>query len=114
MPIKVLAHLLLIHICSHLLKHQLPEQSGFTPVKSTVDCNQAFHVLVARRLEFRQRFFAPYVDHKKAFHSVHREAQCDLPRFCGIHVVIDGLIDGLYTGIESSVNCVGGGASSFL
>ncbi|KAG0714666.1 cGMP-dependent protein kinase, isozyme 2 forms cD5/T2 [Chionoecetes opilio] len=32
MPGKVLAHLLLTRIHSHLLKHQRPQQSGFTPV----------------------------------------------------------------------------------
>ncbi|XP_045104434.1 uncharacterized protein LOC123499968 [Portunus trituberculatus] len=36
-PGKVLAHFLLMHICSHLLKHQRPEKSGFTPGKLTTD-----------------------------------------------------------------------------
>ena len=36
-PGKLLAHLMLIRIHSHLLKHQRPEQSGFTPGKSTID-----------------------------------------------------------------------------
>ncbi|XP_069989710.1 uncharacterized protein [Penaeus vannamei] len=34
---KVLAHILLRHIEYHLMRHQRPEQSGFTPGKSTID-----------------------------------------------------------------------------
>ena len=36
-PGKVLAHILLRRIRDHLLRHQRPEQSGFTPGKSTID-----------------------------------------------------------------------------
>ena len=38
--------LLLVRLCSHLLKHQTPEQSGFTPGKSTTELIQALCVLV--------------------------------------------------------------------
>ena len=47
-PGKVLAHLLLMRIRSHLLKHQRPEQLGFTPGKSTTDRILALRVLVER------------------------------------------------------------------
>ena len=72
MPGKVLAHLLLMRIRGHLLEHQRPEQSGFTPGKSTTDRILALRVLVERRREFRQGFLAAYVDLKKTFDSVHR------------------------------------------
>ncbi|KAG0725172.1 hypothetical protein GWK47_004781 [Chionoecetes opilio] len=48
-PGKVLAHLLLTRIRSHLLKHQRPQQFGFTPGKSTTDLILALRVLVERR-----------------------------------------------------------------
>ncbi|KAG0720560.1 Nucleotide exchange factor SIL1 [Chionoecetes opilio] len=70
-PGKVLAHLLLTRIRSHLVKHQRPQQSGFTPGKSTMDRILALRVLVERRREFRQGMLAAYVDLKKAFDSVH-------------------------------------------
>lgn len=35
---KVFADLLLIQICSQMLKLQRPEQSGFTLGKSAIDC----------------------------------------------------------------------------
>ena len=44
-PGKMLAHLLLMQIRTHLLKHQGPEQSEFTPGKSTTD-----HILALRLL----------------------------------------------------------------
>ena len=43
---KVPAHLLLMRIHPYLLKHQRPEQSGFTPGKSTTDRILALRVLV--------------------------------------------------------------------
>ena len=45
---KVLTHLLLMRVRSHLLKYQRPEQSGFTPGKSTTDRIIALRVLVER------------------------------------------------------------------
>ncbi|KAG0721010.1 Organic cation transporter protein [Chionoecetes opilio] len=55
----------------HLVKHQRPQQSGFTPGKSTTDRILALRVLVERRRELRQGMLAAYVDLKKAFDSVH-------------------------------------------
>ena len=112
-PGKVLAHLLLMRIRGHLLKLQRPEQSGFTPGKSTTDRILALRVLVERRREFRQGMLASYVDLKKAFDSVHREALWDLLRLRGIPARIIGLLTGLYSGTESAVKC-GGGVSCFF
>ncbi|KAG0716086.1 hypothetical protein GWK47_010475 [Chionoecetes opilio] len=61
---------LVVPIC-HLLKHQRPQQSGFTPGKSTTDRFLVLRVLVERRREFRQGMLAAYVHLKKAFDSVH-------------------------------------------
>ncbi|XP_069992020.1 uncharacterized protein [Penaeus vannamei] len=55
-PGKVLAQILLRHIRDHLLRHQRPEQSGFTP-----------SAVISGLL-------APYIDLKKAFDTVHRES----------------------------------------
>ncbi|KAG0727434.1 LINE-1 reverse transcriptase [Chionoecetes opilio] len=112
-PGKVLAHLLLTRIRSHLVKHQRPQQSGFTPGKSTTDRILALRVLVERRREFRQGMLAAYVDLKKAFDSVHRESLWDLLRFRGIPAGTIGLITGLYSGTESAVKC-GAGVSGFF
>ncbi|KAG0726185.1 LINE-1 retrotransposable element ORF2 protein [Chionoecetes opilio] len=112
-PGKVLAHLLLTRIRSHLVKHQRPQQSGFTPGKSTTDRILALRVLVERRREFGQGMLAAYVDLKKAFDSVHRESLWDLLRLRGIPARTIGLITGLYSGTESAVKC-GAGVSSLF
>ena len=81
-PGKVLlTHLLVTRIRTHLLKHQRPEQSRFTPGKSTTDCILLLRVLVERRREFRQRMLAAYVDLKKAFDSIDTEIFCVSLRF---------------------------------
>ena len=112
-PGKVLAHLLLMRIRSQLLKYQRPEQSGFTPGKSTTDRILALRVLVERRLEFQQGLLAAYVDLRKAFDSVHRETLWDILRVRGIPARIIDLLTGLYSGTESAVKCGGGISNSF-
>ena len=112
-PGKVLAHLLLMRVRSQLLKYQRPEQSGFTPGKSTTDRILALRVLVERRLEFRQGLLAAYVDLKKAFDSVHRETLWDLLRVRGIPARIIDLMTGLYSGTDSAVKCGGGISNPF-
>ena len=89
------------------------EQSGFTPKKSTADRILALRVLVERRREFRQKMLAAYVDLKKAFDSVHRDALWDLLRLRGIPTGILDLVVSLYSGTESAVKC-GGDISSFF
>ena len=61
-PGKVLVHLQLMRIRSHLPKYQRPEQSRFTPGKSTTDHILALRVLVEHQHEFRQGMLAAYVD----------------------------------------------------
>ena len=112
-PGKVLAHLLLMRVRDHLLRTQRPEQSGFTPKKSTIDRILALRVLVERRLAFRQGMLAAYVDLKKAFDSVHRETLWEHLGLRGIPAGIIGLLSGLYSDTESAVKC-GGGVSDFF
>ena len=44
-PGKVFAQIIIDRVCHHLLEHQRPEQSGFTPKRSTID-----HILALRVL----------------------------------------------------------------
>ena len=104
---KVLAHLLLMRVRSHLLKYQRPKQSGFTPGKSTTHRTLALCVLVERQCEFRQGMLVTSFDLKKVFDSVRRGAFWDLLRFRRIPAVIIGLLSGLYSGTESAVKCGG-------
>ena len=49
---KVFARIILDRFHHHLLEHQRPEQSGFTPKRSTIDRILALRVLTERRREF--------------------------------------------------------------
>ena len=73
-PGKVFARIILDRVHHHLLEHQRPEQSEFTPKRSTIDRILALRVLTERRQEFRKGLLASYVDVCKAFDSVNRVA----------------------------------------
>ena len=49
---KVFAQIIIDRVRHHLLEHQRPEQSGFTPKRSTIDRILALRVLTERRREF--------------------------------------------------------------
>ena len=74
MPGKVFAKILLDRIRPHLLKHQRPEQSGFTPKKSTIDRILALMVLSEQMHKYQRKFFVAYIDLCKAFDSVDRDS----------------------------------------
>ena len=104
-PSKVLAKILLTRIRPHLLKHQRPEQSGFTPKRSTIDRILALRVLSERMREYRNGFFAAYIDLRKAFDSVDRDALWRLLGFRGVPQTLINLLFKLYSGTESAVRC---------
>ena len=72
-PGKVVMSILMRRILPLLLHHRRPEQAGFTPGRSTVDCILALRVLAEQRREFRKPLLAAYVDLKSAFDSINRD-----------------------------------------
>ena len=103
-----------MRIRSLLLTYQRAKQSGFTPGKSITHCNPELCILVERRHEFRQGILATYVDLKKVFDSVYREALWNLLHLRGIPTGVIRLVTGLYSGTESGVNCGGVGRVKLL
>ena len=57
----------------HLVEHQHPEKSGFTPNRSTIHHILALRVLTERRQKFWQGLLAADVDLCKAFDSVNQD-----------------------------------------
>ena len=112
-PGKVFARVLLNRIRQQLLDHQRPEQSGFTPKRSTVDRILALRVLTERLREYDRAVLAAYIDFKKAFDSVSREALWRLLELRGIPTRLVRLISALYSGTESAVKC-GAARSDFF
>ena len=112
-PGKVFARVLLNRIRQQLLDHQRPEQSGFTPKRSTVDRILALRVLTERLREFDRNLLAAYIDFKKAFDSVSRDALWRLLELRGIPTQLVHLISALYSGTESVVKYGGTTSDSF-
>ena len=56
-PGKVFASIILDGVHHHLLEHQYPEQSGFTPKRSMTDCIIALPVLIECRRVFGRGCF---------------------------------------------------------
>jgi exonuclease III len=106
-PGKVFARLLLDRIRSHLLLHQRLEQSGFTPKRSTVDRILALRVLIERKREVNQGLLAAYIDFRKAFDSVNRDALWRLLGKRGIPPKLISLLSALYSGTASAVKLAG-------
>ena len=78
MPGKAFGRIILDRVHHHLLEHQHPEQSCFTPKRSTIDRILGLRVLTECRREFRQGLLAAYVDLCKAFDSVNGDWGCPL------------------------------------
>ena len=112
-PGKVFARVLLERIRHHLLAYQRPEQSGFTPKRSTIDRILALRVLIERKRDYRQRLVAAYVDLRKAFDSVDRGSLWRVLELRGIPPRLVRLISALYTDTSSVVRCGGGISDSF-
>ena len=113
MPGKVFARVLLNRVRGQLLAHQRPEQSGFTPKRSTVDRILALRVLTERFREFDRGLFAAYIDFKKAFDSVDRGALWKILGLRGIPPRLIHLISSLYSGTEGAVKWGGGVSDAF-
>ena len=71
-PGKLFARIILDWVRHHLLEHQHPEHSGFTPKRSTIDHILALEVLIEHRRQLRQELLAAFVDLWKALDSVNR------------------------------------------
>ena len=89
-PGKVFVRIIINRVHHHLLEHQHPEQSGFTPKRSTIDHILALRVLNKCRQEFQQELLAVYVELRKSFDSVNQDA---LWRILGLRGVPPKLIN---------------------
>ena len=95
MPCKVFAWIILDRVRHHLLEHQCPEQSGFTPKRST-----------------QQGLLAANAYLCIAFDSVNWDASliqsnARILGHCGVPPKLINLMSELYSGTESAVRCGG-------
>ena len=112
-PGKAFAHMLLERIKPLFLEKRRPQQTGFTPGRSTVDRILALSLISQTRREFRQPLYATYVDLKAAFDSVYRPALWQLLTVLGVPEKIIRLVSALYSGTTSRVRVDGQLSSAF-
>jgi len=98
-PGKVFANVLL----ARLTARRRPQQSGFTPGRSTIDAILALCLLSELHQEFYQPLNVAYIDIKAAFDSVDRAALWKALRSSGAPLFLIELIEHLYTGTTSRV-----------
>ena len=106
-PAKVFAHICLSRIKTLLLQKQRPQQSGFTPCRSTLDRIISLRLLAERRIEYREPLFAAYIDLKAAFDSLDRESLWNILKIIGTPQKIIDIITMLYTSTKSMVRVNG-------
>ena len=100
---KIFARIILDSVRHHLLEHQHPEQSGFTPKRSTIDRILALWILTECRREFQQGLLAACVDLCNKFDSVTRDALWRILGLRGVSPKLINLMSELYSGTESGV-----------
>ena len=106
-PGKVIMSVIIRRILPHLLSQRRPEQSGFSPGRSTVDCILALRILAEKHREFRQPLLAAFIDLKSAFDSVDRDALWKLLQGLGVPDKLIGLIRAFHNGAHVQVRTDG-------
>jgi len=96
-PGKAFALTILARVKTKLLEVRRPEQSGFTPHRSTVDRIATLNTLLQTRREFNKPLWITYVDLKSTFDSVDRESLWLLLRRHGIPDKLVELMKEVYT-----------------
>ena len=104
-PGKVFTRISIDRVRHHLLEHQHPEQSGFTPKRSTIDRILALRVLTECRREFQQGLLAADFDLSEAFDSVNRDAFWRILGVRGVPPKLINLISELHSGTETTLRC---------
>ena len=112
-PAKVVTSVILRRLTPHLVRLRRPEQAGFTPCRSTVDCILALRILAEQHREFRRPLFAAYIDLKAAFDSVDRDSLWLLLQGIGIPPKLIRLLRAFYTNTQCCVKSDGGTSVPF-
>lgn len=112
-PGKVFAHVLLNRIRPLLLEIQRPQQSGFTPSRSTCDAILALRILSEIHREFSRPLNVAFIDLKAAFDSVDRAQLWKLLRSKGIPSSILDLIKLLHCDTTARIRANGAVSDDF-
>ena len=81
---KLFAHVCLARMKSTIFAKHRPQQSGFTPGRSTLDWIVALRLPAERRHEYRQPLYTAYIDLRAAFDSLDRNSIWNILKTIGI------------------------------
>ena len=110
---KLFASILLERLHDKLLQIRRPQQSGFTPGRSTNDAILTMRLLSDLHRQFHKPLYVAYVDFKAAFDSVDRSALWSALTSVGLpHPIVNLVID-LHTATSSTVSIGRNLSSSF-
>ena len=100
-PAKGFAHICLARMKRTIFAKQRPQQSGFTPDRSTLDRIVALRLLAERRREYRQPLYTDYIDLRAAFDSLDRNSLWNILTTIGIPPKLVDIIKTLYSSTHS-------------
>ena len=106
-PAKVFAHICLARIKRAIFAKQRPQQSGFTPGRSTLDRIIALRLLAERRHEYHQPLYAAYIDLRSALDSLDRNSLWNILKTIGIPPKLVDISNTLYSSTHSVVRLNG-------
>ena len=112
---KVFLHVLNVRLQAWADENDLigEEQAGCRKGYSTIDNVFILHSLVTKYLQRKKKVYAIFVDFRKAFDTVNREALWTVLEACGINGKMGHMLKAVYNTVRCSVRCSGGTSSFF-
>jgi len=110
---KLFASILLDHSQQFFLDSRIPEQSGFTPGRSTMDAILTVRILADIHRLFKRPLYIAYIDFKAAFDSVDRSALWAALSSLNLPSPLGDLITELHNGTSSCVSINGNLSNKF-
>jgi endonuclease/exonuclease/phosphatase family metal-dependent hydrolase len=112
-PGKVYALIILSRVSSHIDSQLLDCQSAFRKGRGLTDALFTVRMLISRCVEFGQPLFTAFVDLRKAYDCVPREALWKVLRVYGVHEKLVQLLEDLHIGTQAAVK-LGGAVSEWF
>ena len=104
---KLFASILLNYSQEYFLNSRIPQQSGFTPGRSTTDAILTLRILSDIHRLYKQSLYVAYIDFKAAFDSVDRSALWAALTSLNLPSPLHSLISELHNGTSSCVSING-------
>jgi hypothetical protein len=112
-PGKVYALVIMARVSCHIDAQLLDCQSAFRKGRGLTDSLFTIRMIMSKCVEFGQPLHMAFVDLRKAYDSVPRDALWRVLRVYGVHQKLVELLEDLHTGTQAAVR-MGGGLSEWF